>query len=431
MPTLRRAGARPNPAGDMGETTMPMPGAETQPFDAPVFQPPVDGGSGPYDPSPTDPPVGTTPPTTAPKPTYNTDGFANPAYQAAKPGGVMSGWDATKWGDANHQTPKYVGGRIFSQFNPNDPSQWAAAAQEFIRAYPGSTYDGSDKITMPDGRVIDFVVNSSGDGPKSWSWQDESEAGAAPQAPMGGPGAMLRQPANAGAAGGAGGSAGASGGTGTSSGSSSTSRPDFATLYKQIMDSGYGDMNMDIVNRRTESAREGMERTRKSQLRTDAAKLADRGLMGSGAESTAITGLSEDLGDIYAGATRDIYADESAAADRRIAGALGIDASLFTSSMQNDTDRYGIDKGAETSRYNTDASRDLGFARIASDDWQHTGNLALGNQSLNNQWNQFLAQHGLDSQVAMHNMSDADMGRLIQILGLRQDAVNTSANGYE
>lgn len=368
---------------------------------------------------------------------WNTDGFGNPAYTTASAGNVMSGWDADKWTDPNHQTPKYVGGRIFSSYDPNDPANWAKAAAEFQQAYPGSTYNGKDKITMPDGRVIDFVTNASGEGSKGWAWQDESMPQESPMQAPTQPQVSLRQPGSGGT--GASGSAAPGALAAATEGSSASpqARESIEEIYARLMGSGIGDLNEEMIGLRTESAREGMEKTRRSQVKTDQAALANRGLMGSGAEISAITGLSEDLGETYAGATRDIYADEMENADQRFSQALGLEATLTGEDQRNLLDRYGIDvnrdvamRGQDVTRAGNDQQSALGWGRLGLDDKLGTGGLALQNQQLNNQWNQFAAQFGLDSQVAMHGMSDADMGRLIEILRLRGDATDTSAGGY-
>jgi hypothetical protein len=100
---------------------------------------------------------------------WNTDGFWKPGYTAQNKGGFLKGWDETKWNDPNHQTPKYVIGGILGEAagenrRLDDPAERAAAEAKILQAYPGSTFNGKDKITLPDGRVIDIYEGaSSGD----------------------------------------------------------------------------------------------------------------------------------------------------------------------------------------------------------------------------------------------------------------------------
>ena len=42
----------------------------------------------------------------------NTDGYPMPRITQTPQAGAMPGWDTSKWSDPNHQTPKYVVGRI-------------------------------------------------------------------------------------------------------------------------------------------------------------------------------------------------------------------------------------------------------------------------------------------------------------------------------
>jgi hypothetical protein len=54
---------------------------------------------------------------------WDTDGWGMPAYITEQKGAVLEGWDGKNLDDPNMQTPKYVAGRIFSKYDPNDPAQ--------------------------------------------------------------------------------------------------------------------------------------------------------------------------------------------------------------------------------------------------------------------------------------------------------------------
>jgi len=119
----------------------------------------------------------------ATNPAWDTDGYAAPAYTATDFGPVLPGWDDTKWKNANNQHPKYVVGRILSKYSPDDAGT-QAAVQEIMKAYPGTTFDGKDKITVPGLGTIDFRVGA-GVGGKGWQWDDGSAAGTSSQASRG------------------------------------------------------------------------------------------------------------------------------------------------------------------------------------------------------------------------------------------------------
>jgi hypothetical protein len=130
----------------------------------------------PSGPKTVDPPVD--------KSKFNTDGFASPGYTAANAGGFLRGWDETKWNDPNHQTPKYVIGRILGEASGGtgelkDAAQRDMAVKNILAAYPGATFDGKDKITMPDGGVID-IFEGAGSGLYRASFQLQDGTGKDP-----------------------------------------------------------------------------------------------------------------------------------------------------------------------------------------------------------------------------------------------------------
>jgi hypothetical protein len=107
-------------------------------------------------------------------PNWDTDGYAAPAYTPQQFGSAMPGWDQEKWNDPNNQHPKYVMGRIFSN-HIGDP---AGVAEEAAKAYPGTTFNGKDKLDIPGVGVIDFV-QAAGAGGTTFQWIPADAAGGA------------------------------------------------------------------------------------------------------------------------------------------------------------------------------------------------------------------------------------------------------------
>jgi hypothetical protein len=142
------------------------------------------GERGPSIPPPGNPPQpsgndAAPPPSIAPLPqardtsTWNTDGYKAPQYVPEKfASHPPPGWSREKWNNPNHQTPKYAVGRILSNFEPRTENG-AAAAAEVAKAYPGTTYNGKDKITIPGVGTIDFIQGASVGG-KGWRWGTEA-----------------------------------------------------------------------------------------------------------------------------------------------------------------------------------------------------------------------------------------------------------------
>jgi hypothetical protein len=109
---------------------------------------------------------------------WNTEGYQAPQHLPASVGNVMPGWDATNWNDPNMQTPKYGVGRILSNF-PGTLGGLKQAMPEIIKAYPGTTFDGKDKISIPGvGDDIDVLINAvDGDDNSGSGFQWPSEGG--------------------------------------------------------------------------------------------------------------------------------------------------------------------------------------------------------------------------------------------------------------
>lgn len=191
------------------------------------------------------PPASAPPP--AANPAWDTDQFAAPQYQANRANEhAMPGWDQTKWADPNQQTPKYAVGRILSQF-PTTGAGLSAAIPEIQKAYPGTTFDGKDKLNIPGVGTIDVLVGA-GEGGKAWQWGALTGPDGKPLADQaagatGGGAAGQGLLGYGGGAGGAGGS-GSGGGGGYTSSSSYTSggAPNYGnygergnTLWDQLM----------------------------------------------------------------------------------------------------------------------------------------------------------------------------------------------------
>jgi hypothetical protein len=114
---------------------------------------------------------------------WNTDGYAKPAFTAQAGGGPLAGWDATKWADVNHQTPKYVWGRIAASNMGPEGLNVPKAVDELIQAYPGATFNGKDKVTIPGIGTIDLLGGAS-IGQNTPQWLDEANQGGAPVGDM-------------------------------------------------------------------------------------------------------------------------------------------------------------------------------------------------------------------------------------------------------
>jgi hypothetical protein len=113
---------------------------------------------------------GITGPAGAPLPNsdkWDTDGYAKPGYIAQKPTKTAPpGWNNEKWNNPNHQTPKYVVGRILSQFQPRTENVEAARA-EIDKAFPGTRRVSNGDLDIPGIGIVD-VLTKADIGGKAW-----------------------------------------------------------------------------------------------------------------------------------------------------------------------------------------------------------------------------------------------------------------------
>ena len=153
------------PWWSQGQANYPIP----QPPQAPAYQPPAQ---------------------------LDTDGYAAPQWMPQSMGGVMAGWDAGKWGDAGHLTPKYVLGHIASQYAPRTQNVPLVVA-DLQRAYgPGVRQVGDDKVYIPGVGTTD-ILQAAGSGGRAWQFLGQNQGTQAPQgaAPESGgfdPGSILQ-----------------------------------------------------------------------------------------------------------------------------------------------------------------------------------------------------------------------------------------------
>lgn len=162
-----------------------------------------------------------------------------------------------------------------------------------------------------------------------------------------------------------------------------------------------GQPNQEIINRRTEGARENLERFGKSRNATNRAALANRGLIGDGPEQTAQNRVEEDIADRYSGAVSQIYADELGRGDDRMLESLRLAA------------------GLESGNKDRQLSETLGL-----------GNLALGNYRAQTDYDLGLGNLGLGQDQLAADIQSGGIDQLLTILQLLTQGAGQSAEGY-
>lgn len=214
-----------------------------------------------------------------------------------------------------------------------------------------------------------------------------------------------------------------SGGSGGSGGGSSSTTPllsdELIPIILDLLDTG-GRRNTQIIDQRTESARENLERARNAEMQTLDAVLADRGLTGSGADIEARALLGDRLGSQHATTLRDIHAEENRAADARMMQALVTGAGLSVEQAQDAIDWFNAQTGrytAETGRIGTEGGLANERARIDLSRLLGLGELGLGQAQLEANYNLGLGRLGLDQALGFLGVQNNWVQQLLQLLG--------------
>jgi hypothetical protein len=79
------------------------------------------------------------------------------------------GWNQEKWVNPNHNTPKYVVGRILWRYPPT-PAGLINALPDVQRAIPGTKQVGDDKLDIPGVGLVDVGISFGAGGGVGWGW---------------------------------------------------------------------------------------------------------------------------------------------------------------------------------------------------------------------------------------------------------------------
>lgn len=192
------------------------------------------------------------------------------------------------------------------------------------------------------------------------------------------------------------------GGGGSSSGESKPNKIDDVYGYLKGLFPG-GAMNTDIINRRLDSVRSGLDSARKSTTKNNEAYLAEHGLAGSGPQASANENMESRLFGQFGSAYNDIYADESQNADKRMMTALTTAAGLSEAEAEDAIANF---------RANTE--RDLGFGNLAARNKEADQSYDLGQGNLNlgrtNANNSFILGSGNLAALDRNNTNNYNLG---------------------
>lgn len=297
-------------------------------------------------------------------------------------GGFNYGWNFGGHENvgSNLNTPKYMLSNYLMQNNIDPNSDWSQGAADYLNGLgvTGVQANGGRRVSFGD----EFVDTTKQPGEFFWGSNPGSANG-----PGGMPGSSnpnMFAPSQFTGSGG-----GQSGGGGDLSGALSEG-------ILSILKGGFGpDKNQ--LAKRYESARETIDRGRRSQTASLRAALADRGLMGSGAEITGLGRIEEGLAGDYSTALRDATVTEDKIASDRYMQAL--QAAL--GSQANNTEQQKV-----------------------------VGQLAVDNLNQNRMWNQFLAEYGLNREKVMSEIQNGNIGAYTGLINAFMQYGQSQSNGY-
>lgn len=176
----------------------------------------------------------------------------------------------------------------------------------------------------------------------------------------------------------------------------------------EVQDAVMGRLDGDNPNiaRRFESARELMDKGRRTQTNDARAALANRGLLSEpgipqGAEIGAIKRIEENIAPEFSRALRDIYTDETTNALTLATGMASDQAKQFLA---------GIGEGT---------ARQTALA-----------NIALQSLGQNMAWNQFLAEFGLKRDQVLNELQNGRVDDVMQLLNAFMTSASMSSRGY-
>ena len=174
-----------------------------------------------------------------------------------------------------------------------------------------------------------------------------------------------------------------------------------------------GDLDNNQVARRYESARELLDKGRRTMIGDMRGDLAERNLLSEpgipqGAEIGGLERITERLAPEFSRALRDIYSDETAKSDARMMTALQL-----------------------ATGFSTDQARNL-LAGIGEGTARQTqlADIALRSLQTNMAWSQFLAQFGLERDKVMYEIQNGNIEQMLPLLQAFIQMAGLANQGY-
>lgn len=182
-------------------------------------------------------------------------------------------------------------------------------------------------------------------------------------------------------------------------------------IYEQIIGNG-GGLDHSVIDPQLESAREAEAEAETAMYNDADGRLAAQGIhsepgVPQGQAASAINRINQTLAPPFATAVRDIYTNAQQQSDARLTTSL---SSLL-----------GLN--------NAEASQFLNTLGEGTQRQSALASIALQSLAQNMQWNEFLANYGLNADALLHTIQQGDSSQLIALLQLFNQNITTAAGG--
>lgn len=207
----------------------------------------------------------------------------------------------------------------------------------------------------------------------------------------------------------------------------SQTNPTLTSFLNGILSDPSSVFNKGLVNSEVMNARDQLEGQKNTQTQSLEAQLAQRGLAGSGAETTGLEELTSQLNNQFGNAVTSIYKNAGDQANNELSSVIAAATGLAPADANN-----------LISQYEAATSRGVGTGNVLNQG-QSTANsllLGLGNLGLQSQGQsigaqEFMDTFGLNQEQLANQIAQGNDSQLIDLLKTYLSGANSSAGGFQ
>jgi|TARA_R110002020_G_scaffold48456_1_gene138074 hypothetical protein len=206
---------------------------------------------------------------------------------------------------------------------------------------------------------------------------------------------------------------------------------DIQSTIEELLASG-GAIPADAQRRamELETARSPLDALREAQLEEGRAALASRNLLGSGPELEYMQRVEQGLAPRYAQAAQEIELAERAAADQRYRDAMQMGTTIAAQAEALEEGRLSSAMSLATGMSEEQSRNLLATAQTITQRQQMLSDIALETLDKNMEWNKFLAEFGLERDMALEMIQSGRLGQLLPLIQQFLNIASLTARGY-